>query len=98
MYLPTKYAPLLLSNHGRTLQEAWNSLIPALQANGMLDHSTAILNWFRCSFHATHVNNLGPPITAITLVSPFMDTALMTHRQTILHATLPAIKQGQEPG
>jgi hypothetical protein len=98
MYLPTKYAPLLLGNQGHTLQEAWNLLIPALQADGLLDHSTAILNWFRCSFHATHANNLGPPLTAITLVSPFMDTALMKHRQTILHATLPALKQGQEPG
>jgi len=97
MYLPAKYAPLLLSNNGHTLQEAWNLLIPALQADGLLNNATAILNWFRASLHATHANNLGPPATAVTLVSPFMDQNLANHRQMVLYAILPALKPQQDP-
>jgi hypothetical protein len=97
MYLPAKYAPLLLNNNGHTLQEAWNLLIPALQADGLLNNATAILNWFHASLHATHANNLGPPVTAVTLVSPFVDQNLADHRQMMLYAILPALKPQQDP-
>jgi len=76
MYLPTKYAPLLLNSRGFTLKEAWALLVPALQADGLVGFADPILFWLRASLHATQQNHRGPPATNILLVNPFMDQEL----------------------
>jgi hypothetical protein len=98
MYLPTKYAPLLLDNKGYTLQEAWNVLIPAFQAANSLDTAAPILAWLRASLHATNANNRGPPVTTLTLTAPFLDQDLAEHRQALLHNFLPALSNPQDSG
>jgi len=98
MYLPTKYAPLLLDNRGYTLQEAWNVLIPVFQTDNFLDTAAPILAWLRASLHVTNANNRGPPVTTLTLAAPFLDQDLAEHRQALLHNFLPALLHPQDPG
>jgi hypothetical protein len=52
MYLPTKYAPLLLDSRGYTPKEAWTILVPALQADDLISFADPLLLWLRASFHA----------------------------------------------
>lgn len=91
MYLPSKYAPLLLSSRGYTPKEAWTLLVPALQADGLLGFADPILFWLRASLHATQQNHRGPPATTVQLVNPFMDQDLHSHRQAILINALPTL-------
>jgi hypothetical protein len=53
MYLPPKYAHLLLDNRGYTPQEAWNNLVPAFQADNLLQAANPIMLWLRASLHST---------------------------------------------
>jgi hypothetical protein len=68
------------------------------QADNFLASANPIVNWLRMSLHATQVNNRGPPVTAISLVSPFMDQDLAAHRQLHLHNALPHLRNTQDPG
>jgi hypothetical protein len=56
MYLPTKYAPLLLDSRGYTPKEAWTILVPALQADDLIGFADPLLLWLRASFHAMGAN------------------------------------------
>jgi hypothetical protein len=98
MYLPPKYAHLMLDNKGCSPKEAWNRLIPTFQADDFLDAAAPIVNWIRASLHATQANHRGPPITALTLASPIADQDLVTHRSTLLFQALPALRHQQDPG
>jgi len=98
MYLPPKYAHLMLDNKGCSPKEAWNRLIPAFQADDFLDAAAPIVNWIRASLHATQANHRGPPITALTLASPIADQDLVSHRSTLLFQALPALRHQQDPG
>jgi hypothetical protein len=92
MYLPTKYAPLLLNSRGVTPKEAWALLVPALQADGLVGFADPILFWLRASLHATQQNHRGPPATNSPLVNPFMDQELQTHCHAILVNALPSLQ------
>jgi hypothetical protein len=82
-YLPTKYAPLLISNRGYTPQEVWGLLLPRLQQDNMLADAAPIVAWLRATLHATPPNNGNPPATTITITAPFMDHNLNAHRSQI---------------
>jgi hypothetical protein len=98
MYLPTKYAPLLLDSRGYTPKEAWEILVPALQADDLIDFADPLLLWLRASFHAIGANNRGTLVTVTQLVNPFMDRDLQHHQQTILYSSLPALQSPETLG
>jgi hypothetical protein len=98
MYLPTKYAPLLLSNKGYTIKEALNILVSSFQATNFLNQAAPILNWLRMTLHASNANNRGPPVTALALVAPFVDQDLANHRQILLHNALPNLYDKNDTG
>jgi hypothetical protein len=97
MYLPPKYAPLMLDNKGVTIKQAWERLISAFEADNILQQMRPILDWLRLSMHATQANNRGLPVTAMTLVSPFSDQDLSRHRNALLYQHLPALRHSPEP-
>jgi len=98
MYLPTKYAHLLLDNKGYTPHEAWNRLVPAFQNDDLLQAAAPIIMWLRATLHSTQNNNHGPPITALALVAPIADQDLVQHRHTVLYSTLPRLRERQDVG
>jgi hypothetical protein len=98
MYLPPKYAPLLPDNRGFTIKQAWELLIPAFEADNVIQQMLPILNWIRLSMHATQANNCGLPVTTMTLVAPFFDQDLSRHRNALLCQHLPMLHSSQEPG
>jgi len=83
MYLPTKYAPLLISNQGYTPQEVWGRLLPQMQQDGLLVAAAPIVAWLRVTLHATAPQNTGPPATSITLKVPALNQDLSQHRTQI---------------
>jgi hypothetical protein len=88
MWLPPKYAPLLLDNKGYTPRQAYLVLHQAFQDDGILPDVAPILAWLRITLHASTANN-GSPKTAITLTAPFLDVDLLIHRAPLLQAALP---------
>jgi len=46
MYLPPKYAPLMLDNRGVTIKQAWERLIPAFKADNILQQMRPILTFY----------------------------------------------------
>jgi hypothetical protein len=98
MYLPPKYAPLMLDNRGVTIKQAWERLILAFEADNVLQQMRPILNWLRLGMHATQANNRGLPVTTMTLVAPFIDQDLSRHRNALLYQHLPSLRHSQEPG
>jgi len=98
MYLPSKYAYLLMSNKGYGVKETWTILAPAFQADNFMPHVSPIINWLKASWHTTGVNNRGSPITSVALVSPFADQDLTAHRNTLLYNMLPTLRHQQDPG
>ncbi len=63
MYLPAKYAPLLLDNKGYTPKQAFQLLLQAFQDDEVVPDMEPLLNWLRLSLHANLVTNRGPPST-----------------------------------
>jgi len=98
MYLPSKYAPLVLSNRGYGVKEFWNILAPALQADNLLQHASPIINWLKASWHTTGANNRGAPVTLLAISSPFIDQDLAAHRNSLLHNFLPSLHNHHDPG
>jgi len=98
MYLPPKYAHLLIDNKGYTPHEAWNRLLPAFQNDIFLQTAAPIIMWLRASLHSTQNNDHGPPVTALALVAPIADQDLVQHRNTILYSTLSRLRERQEAG
>jgi hypothetical protein len=99
MYLPSKYASLLLSNKGCEVQEVYQMLLAMFQADNFLAGTTPILTWLTVSMHATHINNTGPPATSLAITAPFVDDDLMQHRTPLINRMLPnqnAPKMGLE--
>jgi hypothetical protein len=89
MRLPTRYAPMFLSSKGYYPKKAYVSLVEAFTNDNFLQGGATILNWLRLSLHATRADYTGPPVTALTLVAPFMDEDLARHRNQILESLLP---------
>jgi len=89
MYLPSKYAPLLLSSKGYFVKEAYEILKAAFQADEFLGDAEPILHWLRVSMHSTRVNHRRPPVTSLALSSTFADDDLLDHRAPILNLMLP---------
>jgi hypothetical protein len=67
MYLPMKYAPLMLDTRGYTLQQAWVMLHQAFEQDNFLQTADHILTWLRVALHATQANNRGAPANVMTL-------------------------------
>lgn len=57
MYLPSKYAPLFLSNKGYGVKEALTTFHQAVTADNFVIPTAAIYTLFRTSLHATQNNN-----------------------------------------
>jgi hypothetical protein len=95
MFLPSKYATLLLNNKGCLPQQAYQILLHAFHEDNIVADMGPILNWLRISLHATQANNRGPPSPSITLSAPFLDEDLLAHREPFLSSTLTA--RGQPP-
>jgi len=83
MYLPTRYAPLLIGNMGYTPLEVWGKLLPQLQQDGLLATAAPIVTWLRASLHSTPPQNTGPPSMTIKIEVPAMDQALSDHRTQV---------------
>jgi hypothetical protein len=98
MYLPGKYAALLLSSRGYTVKQAWDILQPAIEANNEVRTMQPILNWLRITLHASHINNQGPPTTAIAITAPCPDDDLILHREPYLITFLPGRADATNPG
>jgi len=88
-YLPTRYAPLMLSSRGYTPKEAWGISFPALQADNLAAVADPLLFSLRATMHATRA---GAPVTLSQLTNPFMDQDLQRHRQTVLFSALPELQ------
>jgi hypothetical protein len=85
MYLPSRFAPVLLSSRGFTPKAAYGALMQAFAA----DQAAAIdlqplLDWLRLTLHATGNDNAGPPVTSVALTLPLMDEDLTSHRVPIV--------------
>jgi hypothetical protein len=99
MYLPARYVPLLLDSSGYTIKQVWEILYPALLQNQDLPDCTALLNWLQASSsNVQHTNPqgqviLGPPVTAINIISPPADRDLIVHRSNLLNQALPGLKE-----
>jgi len=98
MYLPAKYAALLLSSRGYTAKQAWDILQPAIEANNEAGPMQPILNWLRITLHASHINNQGPPTTAFAITAPCPDEDLILHREPYLTTFLPGRAAAMNPG
>jgi len=98
MYLPSKYAPLFLSNIGYGVKEALNLFYQAVQSDGFIDPTTPIFTWFRACLHVTQNNSRGLSITTLSLSAPFINEDLMQHRNPLLHNMLPALQDPQDQG
>lgn len=91
MYLPSKYAPLLLDNNGYAVEDTWTILSMAFKDDNFTDRATPILNWLHVTLHATQNNHRGLSATLITLTAPFLDQDLANHWKVFLQNTLPAL-------
>jgi len=97
MYLPYRYVPYFLDAGGYTIHQAWQILLPLLQANDDLVDCRALIQWLRVASHASaphngHPNG-GPPAVAINLITPAADTTLLQHRALSLATALPGRSQ-----
>jgi len=92
MFLPNKYAALLMQPAGYTVRQVWDILRPAMADNGDLNHCRPLLKWLRVASTGVMRNNaLGTSNVMIELTPPLADAALIKHRQHYLHNTLPAL-------
>jgi hypothetical protein len=93
MYLPPRYVPYFLDAGGYTVRQVWETLIPLLQANDDLVNCRPLIDWLRVTSHYTPPlngqQNLGPPATAMNLITPLADAVLLEHRAIALSAALP---------
>jgi hypothetical protein len=99
MYLPLRYAPLMLDASGYTIRQAWERLYPALLETNALDKCTALLSWLHVASSSVNSNQpglLGPPVTAVSLFSPPVDRDLILHRSALLNRVLPGLNQPSE--
>ncbi len=90
MYLPSRYAVAFLDSHGYTLKQVWETLIPMLAQNNDQVTCGPLVKWLRVASHGTDAHNqqgqaiTGPPISAITLMSPAAYKGLIAHRALAL--------------
>ena len=93
MYLPPRYTPYFLDAGGYTVRQVWETMIPLLQANDDLVNCRPLLDWLRVTSHyvppLNGQQNLGPPATAINIITPLADATLLEHRALALAAALP---------
>ena len=97
MYLPAKYAPLLLDAKGYTAQEVWARLIPALEMDQKLEECQILVDWLRVAITAVPDEQeaggqllIRSPLTnAGELLVPMADRELLEHRQRIINHDLP---------
>jgi hypothetical protein len=97
MYLPCRYVPYFLDAGGYTIRQAWQILLPLLQANDDMVNCRALIQWLRVASHATaphngHPNG-GPPVVATNLITPAADADLLEHRALALTTALPGRNQ-----
>jgi hypothetical protein len=95
MYLPAKYAALLMNPSGYTLKQTWEILYPAMVDNGDLVNCRPLLQWLQLASTGTtapdEANGIGPSTLCLTLTAPLADTTLIHHRLQILKQALPAL-------
>jgi hypothetical protein len=93
MYLPPRYAHLLLSPAGYTLRQAWEILYPALVDAQDLQNCSALLKWLRVAATSTELagNVTGLSAAVLDLQAPLADQHLINHRAILLNQVLPAL-------
>jgi hypothetical protein len=100
MYLPAKYAALLLNPAGYSLRQVWEILYTAIVDNNDLAACGALIKWLRCAtMGSTVVNNanaVGPSSLAIELEVPLADADLINHRMRLQRLALPGLYQAPE--
>ncbi len=100
MYLPAKYAALLLNPTGYSLRQVWEILYTAIVDNNDLAACGALIKWLRCAtMGSTVVNNanaVGPSSLAIELEVPLADADLINHRMRLQRLALPGLYQAPE--
>jgi len=100
MYLPARYAALLLNPAGYSLKETWDILYPAIiDANDLVNCQT-LIDWLRVATTGTELANnanaQGPSTVAMDLTAPIADAKLIRHRNQVLKQALPALFQPSE--
>jgi len=97
MYLPGKYASLLLRPSGYDIREVWDILIPAIIAENDLVTCLPLITWLRIASTSMQLANnaqgYGPPACALTLTVPMADQCLINHRMALLKQVLPALNK-----
>ena len=95
MYLPAHFAHLFLNNKGMPPKDAYLTFLQAAQQeNGQQDDIQPILDWLRLTLHATQQNNLGPPVTAMTVSISLLNEDLSAHRfPLVAHILAPHVNK-----
>ncbi len=97
MYLPGKYAYLLLRPSGYDIREVWDILIPAIIAENDLVACLPLITWLRIASTSTQLANnaqgYGPPPCALTPTVPMADQYLINHCMALLKQVLPALNK-----
>ncbi len=99
MYLPSRYAALMLRNSGYTLQETWQLLYQAIVDRDDLQNCATLVKWLRALSTAMLLpNNAGVGATPllIELAVPLADEDLVKHRLQILNQALPELHKPPE--
>jgi hypothetical protein len=97
VFLPLRYAPLLLQGRGYTPQEVWELLVPLLYDDNLAEDCQPIIDWLRAASMASGIkpqtNRLLPPPFTLNFTGPPADEDLITHRARIMQLLLPGLSQ-----
>jgi hypothetical protein len=99
MYLPSRYAALMLRTSGYTLRETWQILYQAIVDRDDLQNCATLVKWLRALSTATLLpNNAGVGATPVQteLAVPLADEDLVKHCMQILNQALPELHKPPE--
>jgi hypothetical protein len=93
MYLPARYAALLLRTTGYQPREVWEVLSHAIMDAGDLAACKPLLMWLQVATTCTLLANqaTGSPTIMITLVAPIADDNLLAHHIQIIQSVVPGL-------
>ena len=88
MYLPARYASLLMASQGVTPRQAWEILVPQMQQEGTLIKCQVLVDWLGVAL-MLRPNNGAPANLRLASAGVAGDDDLAKHRKAILSRDLP---------